>query len=98
MAIILTANKVNMFVSSVLFVFWYHSPYVFRHNVQWLLEGRTDFREIRVFKIARLCKFSAVLCISAVLLEGMCASVCFCVLTECGRPVGSAATGNSRTV
>jgi hypothetical protein len=28
MAIILKANKVNMFVSSVLFVFWYHSPNV----------------------------------------------------------------------
>jgi hypothetical protein len=27
MAIILKANKVNLFVSSVLFVFWYHSPY-----------------------------------------------------------------------
>jgi hypothetical protein len=26
MAIILEANKVNLFVSSVLFVFWYHSP------------------------------------------------------------------------
>jgi hypothetical protein len=26
MAIILKANKVNVFVSSVLFVFWYHSP------------------------------------------------------------------------
>jgi hypothetical protein len=26
MAIILKANKVNLFVSSVLFVFWYHSP------------------------------------------------------------------------
>jgi hypothetical protein len=25
MAIILTENKVNLFVSSVLFVFWYHS-------------------------------------------------------------------------
>jgi hypothetical protein len=25
MAIILNANKVNLFVSSVLFVFWYHS-------------------------------------------------------------------------
>jgi hypothetical protein len=25
MAIILKANKVNLFVSSVLFVFWYHS-------------------------------------------------------------------------
>jgi hypothetical protein len=25
-AIILKANKVNLFVSSVLFVFWYHSP------------------------------------------------------------------------
>jgi hypothetical protein len=28
MAIILKANKVNLFVSSVLFVFWYHSPNV----------------------------------------------------------------------
>jgi hypothetical protein len=26
MAIILKANKFNLFVSSVLFVFWYHSP------------------------------------------------------------------------
>jgi hypothetical protein len=26
MAIILKANKVNLFVSFVLFVFWYHSP------------------------------------------------------------------------
>jgi hypothetical protein len=26
MAIILKANKVNLFVSSALFVFWYHSP------------------------------------------------------------------------
>jgi hypothetical protein len=26
MAIILEANKFNLFVSSVLFVFWYHSP------------------------------------------------------------------------
>jgi hypothetical protein len=28
MAIILNANKVNLFVFSVLFVFWYHSPNV----------------------------------------------------------------------
>jgi hypothetical protein len=26
MAIVLKVNKVNLFVSSVLFVFWYHSP------------------------------------------------------------------------
>jgi hypothetical protein len=26
MAIVLKADKVNLFVSSVLFVFWYHSP------------------------------------------------------------------------
>jgi hypothetical protein len=26
MAIILKANKFNLFVSSVLFIFWYHSP------------------------------------------------------------------------
>jgi hypothetical protein len=29
MAIILKAIKVNLFISSVLFVFWYHSPNVF---------------------------------------------------------------------
>jgi hypothetical protein len=29
MAVILKVNKVNLFVSSVLFVFWYHSPNVF---------------------------------------------------------------------
>jgi hypothetical protein len=28
MAIILKANKVNLFESSVLFLFWYHSPKV----------------------------------------------------------------------
>jgi hypothetical protein len=32
MAIILKANKVNLFVSSVLFVFLYHSPNFFRHT------------------------------------------------------------------
>jgi hypothetical protein len=30
MAIILKANKVKLFVSSVLFVFWYHSPNILR--------------------------------------------------------------------
>jgi hypothetical protein len=29
MTIILKANKVNLFVSSVFFVFWYHSPNFF---------------------------------------------------------------------
>jgi hypothetical protein len=40
MAIILKANKVNLFVSFVLFVFWYHLPNVLdtAHiwNVSWL--------------------------------------------------------------
>jgi hypothetical protein len=40
MAIILKANKVNLFVSSVLFVFWYHSPNVLDTphicNISWL--------------------------------------------------------------
>jgi hypothetical protein len=40
MAIILKANKVNVFVSSVLFVFWYHSPNVLGTlhtcNISWL--------------------------------------------------------------
>ena len=46
-------------------------------------DGRTDFREIRVFKTARLCMFGAVLFICYCALGG---DVCFCVLTECGRP------------
>jgi hypothetical protein len=29
---ILKINKVNLFVSSVMFVFWYHSPNVLRHT------------------------------------------------------------------
>jgi hypothetical protein len=40
MAIILNASKVNLFVSSVLFVFWYHSPNVLDTlhicNISWL--------------------------------------------------------------
>jgi hypothetical protein len=40
MAIILKANKVNLFVSSVLCVFWYHSPNVLDtlhiFNISWL--------------------------------------------------------------
>jgi hypothetical protein len=36
----LKANKVNLFVSSVLFVFWYHSPNVLDTlhicNISWL--------------------------------------------------------------
>jgi hypothetical protein len=40
MAIILKANKVNLFVSSVLFVFWYYSPNVLDTlhicNISWL--------------------------------------------------------------
>jgi hypothetical protein len=40
MAIVLKANKVNLFVSSVLIVFWYHSPKVLGTphicNISWL--------------------------------------------------------------
>jgi hypothetical protein len=52
MAIILKANKANLFVSSVLFAFWYHSPnvldtpHMFKHhppfsppNNNWRAEG-----------------------------------------------------------
>jgi hypothetical protein len=44
MVIILKASKVNLFVSSVLFVFWYHSPnfltHLIRHCIhkQWLIQ------------------------------------------------------------
>jgi hypothetical protein len=40
MAIILKANKINLFVFSVLFVFWYHSPNILDTphiwNISWL--------------------------------------------------------------
>jgi hypothetical protein len=40
MAIILKTNKVNLFVSDVLFVFWYHSPNILDTlhicNISWL--------------------------------------------------------------
>jgi hypothetical protein len=36
MASILKVNKVNLFVSSVLFVFWYHSPnFVDTPRIMW---------------------------------------------------------------
>jgi hypothetical protein len=45
MAIILKANKVNLFVSSVLFVFWYHSPNFLdtprRWRYVWSIRGMT---------------------------------------------------------
>jgi hypothetical protein len=37
MAIVLKANKVNLFVSSVLFVFWYHSPNFLDTPLMWTL-------------------------------------------------------------
>jgi hypothetical protein len=51
MAIILKANKVNLFVSSVLFVFWYHSPNVLDtpRIFQCMLE-RTDAIMIEVLE------------------------------------------------
>jgi hypothetical protein len=46
MAIILKANKVNLFVSSVLFVFWYHSPNVLDTphicNISWLRVNESE--------------------------------------------------------
>jgi hypothetical protein len=50
MAIILKPNKVNLVVSSVLFVFWYHSPNVLDTlhicNISWLRvkEGRGHWK------------------------------------------------------
>jgi hypothetical protein len=37
MAVILKANKVNLFVSSVLFVFWYHSPNVLKTPLMYFI-------------------------------------------------------------
>jgi len=67
--------------------------FVARYYISWHTAaiGRTDFREIRVFKTARLCKFGAVLCICYCALAGdVC--LCFFVLTECGRPEMTSAT------
>jgi hypothetical protein len=53
MAIILKDNKVNLFVSSVLFVFWYHSPNILDTlhicNISWLRvkEGAKGGKENR---------------------------------------------------
>jgi hypothetical protein len=43
----LKANKVNLFVSSVLFVFWYHSPN--------FLDTPRIFRRVCVFQRLRAC-------------------------------------------
>jgi hypothetical protein len=49
MAIILKANKVNLFVSSVLFVFWYHSPNVLDTphicDISWLRVKQTSWED-----------------------------------------------------
>jgi hypothetical protein len=58
MAFILKANKISLFVSSVLFVCWYHSPNVLdtpyicnisRLRVIWSLTLREE-RRLRVFE------------------------------------------------
>jgi hypothetical protein len=45
MAIILKVNKVNLFVSSVLFVFWYHSPNLLEVPRIWK-DGRREDRNM----------------------------------------------------
>jgi hypothetical protein len=52
MAIILKTYKVNLFVSSVLFVFWYHSPNVLDTlhicNISWLrVKERTGYSHLK---------------------------------------------------
>jgi hypothetical protein len=55
MAIILKANKVNLFVSSVLFVFWYHSPN-FLDTPHMYIYGPTFCNaEIRLFLFSAQC-------------------------------------------
>jgi hypothetical protein len=49
----LKANKVNLFVSSVLFVFWYHSPNILDTlhicNISWLrVNGQVSYAYNRV--------------------------------------------------
>jgi hypothetical protein len=57
MAIILKANKVNLFVSSVLFVFWYHSPNgldsLHIYNISWLRVKCQRFRTLCLFHLHR---------------------------------------------
>jgi hypothetical protein len=67
MASILKANKVNLFVSSVLSVLWYHSPNVFRHTTYMELLVKPEIltsyiygptfgkAEIRLFLFAAQC-------------------------------------------
>jgi hypothetical protein len=51
----LKANKVNLFVSSVLFVFWYHSPNVLDTphicNISWLRVKIRDYMSRQVANI-----------------------------------------------
>jgi hypothetical protein len=62
MAIILKANKVNLFVSSVLFVFWYQSPNfldtprISLFRVQYI--ARFEVRHVAMFLCLKLCHFS----------------------------------------
>jgi hypothetical protein len=73
MAIILKANKVSLFVSSVLFVFWYHSPNVLDTlhicNISWLRVKRqaqatsvskTSARKTVTWLDVRLCKTTVI--------------------------------------
>jgi hypothetical protein len=54
MAIILKANKVNLFVYSVLFVFWYHSPNTTYMDLPVKPEILTSYIYIR-YPVAQLC-------------------------------------------
>jgi hypothetical protein len=53
MAIILKANQVNLFVSSALFVFWYHSPnFLDKPHICDISRLRVNPRPLHVGKVA----------------------------------------------
>jgi hypothetical protein len=56
MAIILKANKANIFVSSVLFVFWYHSPNFYTYHIYGATCKVRNFNVIYIsYPVAQLC-------------------------------------------
>jgi hypothetical protein len=55
MAIILKANKVNLFVCSVLFVLWYHSPNVLDTPHMYIYGPTFGNADIRLFLFAAQC-------------------------------------------
>jgi hypothetical protein len=80
MAIILKANKVNLFVSSVLFVFWYHSlDFLDTQHICDISRLRVKLRVIRLVNIKYQFVERYVICENnclAMILTALCMILC----------------------